>query len=95
MTFIDWSDFEEMFGLLIEYATDERGARGVDAERQTFLANLVRDLERVQPSSAVLVLDELREIAASQPGDFAGDEVMVHVHACIEELERITSAAPT
>ena len=44
MTFIDWSDPEGMFGLLIEYVADERNESVGDSVRQKFLTQLLIDL---------------------------------------------------
>jgi hypothetical protein len=90
MTFIDWSDREGMLGLLVEYVADER-TQSRDAERTSFLDDLLRDLgpvvDRVETSSAVEIAGALRLIRDSQPRDFARDEVLVHLEACIEEME--------
>ena len=81
-----------MIGLLIEYVADERSASRSDPARTTFLANLATELttlvDRVRPSSEDFIT-RLRAIAEACDPDFAEDEVMAHVHACIEELERI------
>ena len=47
VAFIDWSDPEEMFGLLVEYVTDE-GAEAEDSRRRNFLSKLRRKLEELQ-----------------------------------------------
>ena len=95
MTFIDWSDFEEMLGLLVEYVADERLVAAGDRERTRFLEDLSQELEvvarSVSPASLDQTIQTLRVISESQPGDFADDEVLVHLQACIEELERIKS----
>ena len=93
MTFIDWSDREEMIGLLLEYVSDERNESAGDEERAGFLDNVAQELavagDTVSSVSTDQTIQMLRLIADSQPRAFAGDEVMTHLQACIEELERI------
>ena len=40
MTFIDWSNPDEMLGLLSEYVADERHEASGDPARESFLAEL-------------------------------------------------------
>ena len=95
MTFVDWSDFEEMLGLLIELVADERNDAHDDRERRRFLDELAADLERTVRRAARVSVDEaieaLRTIVASAPPEFASDPVMTHVEDCLQELERIRS----
>ena len=91
MAFIDWSDHEEMLGLLIEYAADEKADSIGDPERTRFLTELLRELRGVESSSADEVLRMLRQIADSQPHEFIDDPVFTHLQDCIEELIRIRS----
>ncbi len=84
MTFIDWSDSDEMIGLLIEYVTDERNGSHEDPNRQKFLSDLLIDLQAEQ-----LNLVRLQKIYESLDPDFRNDHVAVHVHDCIEELKRL------
>ena len=93
MTFIDWSDSEEMLGLLSEYVADERNDSLHDPAREGFLtelstelAELSREFDALSPDT---VIDRLRAIHRSQPEGFLEDPVLVHVEACIEEMERI------
>ena len=99
MTFIDWSDREEMLGLLIEYVADERSESVGDPERTKFLEDLSQELGDVATTAASTPADQtiqmLRVISDSQPGEFAGDAVLTHLEACIEELERIRSQGVT
>lgn len=97
MTFIDWSDSEEMLGLLSEYVADERydslhdpAREGFLAELSTELAELAREFDALSPD---IVIDRLRAIHRSQAEEFLRDPVLVHVEACIEELERIRREA--
>jgi hypothetical protein len=92
MSLIDWSDPEEMLGLLVEYVADEAVASHHDAERAQFLSQLSRELGDVADSDSKSVDQtelRLRQIYASQPREFASDPVMAHVDAFIEELHRI------
>src|SRR6266487_3879425 len=95
MTFIDWSDSEEMFGLLSEYVADEKTDSHHDRARETFLTELLTELldvtERLNAMSADEAIERLRAIHHSQADDFVGDPVLAHIEACIEELERIRS----
>ncbi|MCI0446598.1 hypothetical protein L0152_25760 [bacterium] len=84
MTFIDWSDSEEMIGLLIEYVADARTASHGDPKRQKFLSNLLADLQAEQ-----LDLVRFQKIYESLDPDFKNDDVVIHVHDCIEELNRL------
>jgi hypothetical protein len=84
MTFIDWSDSEEMIGLLIEYVVDERNASNADPKRQKFLSDLLADLQADQ-----LNLVRLQKIYESIDPEFKNDEVANHVHDCIDELKRL------
>ena len=95
MTFINWSDSEEMLGLLCEYVADEKGDSQNDVVRSRFLAELSADLadlvDRAPGMSADETIERLRAMHASRADDFGGDPVLTHVEACIEELERIKS----
>jgi hypothetical protein len=92
MSLIDWSDPDEMLGLLVEYVADETAASNDDADRAHFLNQLLRELNGIAEQdfeSVDRVERTLREIHGSQPREFASDPVMAHVEACIEELHRI------
>jgi hypothetical protein len=93
MTFINWSDSEEMIGLLTEYVADERSASRPDGTREVFLAGLLQELTQLNEESATISTDRtiemLRAIQDSVDPEFSEDPVLVHVEACIEELERI------
>jgi hypothetical protein len=95
MSFIDWSDPDEMLGLLIEYVDDEAIASR-DSARSNFLHELSRELGAVADrgfESAARIEQTLREVQDSQPTEFAADEVMAHMEACIEELHRIEAGS--
>jgi hypothetical protein len=93
MPFIDWSDPEEMIGLLAEYIADERSDTE-NSQRRRFLSKLLKDITQLQEDFGALSahqrLEALRAIYASVHQDFQNDAVVEHLGACIEELERIT-----
>lgn len=93
MTFIDWSDPEGMIGLLSEYVADERSESADDRVRYAFLDGLFLELAELTDTVSARSIDEsidtLRAMSQSHH-DFAGDPVLVHLEACIEELERIS-----
>jgi hypothetical protein len=93
MGLINWSDSEEMVGLLIEYVADERQLCIRDASRSEFLSRLLRDLrdfeESLEGMSPDAQIEKIRTIRESLSSDFAGDDVIGHLDACIEELQRI------
>lgn len=92
MSLIDWSDPEEMLGLLVEYVADETVASHGDAGRAHFLNQLLRELGAIaeQDFESVDRIElTLRDLHDSQPSEFANDPVMAHVEACIEELHRL------
>ena len=91
MSLIDWSDPDEMLGLLVEYVADETVASH-DPDRAHFLNQLSRELGAIAEwdfESVDRIELTLREIHDSQPREFASDPVMAHLEACIEELHRI------
>jgi hypothetical protein len=92
MSLIDWSDPDEMLGLLIEYVADETVASHDDVDRADFLNQLLRELRSIaeqELESVDQVELTLREILGSRSSEFASDPVMAHLEACIEELHRI------
>lgn len=94
MSLIDWSDPDEMLGLLIEYVDDEAIAERRDSERAEFLRELsalVGRLGAQEFAGAEQMRLALREIREVQPREFSDDPVLTHLDACVEELERITS----
>lgn len=96
MSFIDWSDRDEMLGLLAEYVADERLGEQEDRERRSFLSALSKSLTAVASDAESLptpeVIDRLREICDEQPAEFAADPALTHLEDCIQELERIAQA---
>ena len=94
MSFIDWSDPEEMVGLLVEYVADEAVAER-DPLRIRFLQELSTALTTLASSSpqwsARRTIGRLRRVHDSQASEFGADPVLVHLDACIQELERIVA----
>jgi hypothetical protein len=92
MSLIDWSDPDEMLGLLLEYVLDEVAASHDHPDRSDFLSQLSRELQALAVHNdgandgAALTL---REIIDAQPREFASDPVVAHLEACVEELHRI------
>ncbi|MGH7587586.1 MAG: hypothetical protein ACRELU_03230 [Gemmatimonadota bacterium] len=97
MTFIDLSDSEGMFGLLLDFVADEKAECEEDPERQRFLSDLLvqlRTLEaRLAEVSACVIVQGLKDAYDSVGPEFAGDPVMAHLRDCIEELERVENGA--
>ena len=97
MTFIDWSDSEGMFGLLLDFITDQRAECQQDPERHHFLSELLTQLTaaeaRMAETPASAVIQELRDAHESVDREFTGDPVMAHLRDCIEELERVEGGA--
>ncbi len=93
MTFIDWSDAEEMVGLLAEYVADEQLQERTDRDRAEFLRELSSALRAVASQTTEVpvgqTIGSLRAIRESQSREFAGDAALVHLDHCIEELERL------
>jgi hypothetical protein len=93
MSLINWSDPEEMLGLLAEYVADEQLAERRDRQRARFLKNLSSALtalaSRASELSTRAAIDCLHTIYDSQPPDFGTDPALVHLDDCIHELERI------
>jgi hypothetical protein len=93
LTFIDWSDAEGMFGLLVELVADERAECQNDPERLRFVEDLLvqlRTLEAKLPQTpGTAAIQRLKDIHESADPGFMGDTVMVHLKDCIHELERV------
>ena len=94
MSLIDWSDHEEMLGLLLEYVADEVNTSQGDRARAAFLQTLLEILESLAEAeleSVDAIAEKLREVRQSQPAEFAADPVLDHLDACEEELKRIVT----
>jgi hypothetical protein len=92
MPYLDLSDPEEIFGLLVDYVCEER--QGSGAARRRFLSSLLRQLLDLQDRFHVLSAAErvlaVRSISDSVNAEDRDDPVVSHLDACGEELERIT-----
>ncbi|HSE40698.1 MAG TPA: hypothetical protein VLH08_08030 [Acidobacteriota bacterium] len=88
MPFIDWSDSEELLGLLIEYISDEKNEAFRDKERHRFLSKLLNDLTQAIGQSRNPTHD-LTRIYDSIDNEFKEDPAVIHVRDCIEELRRL------
>ena len=97
MAFIDWSDSEAMLGLLVEWVADERSASG-DSARGAFLAGLSAELSRLADRHDAMGLEELiasmRALYEARAEEAPGDPALVHLAACIEEMERLRAENP-
>ncbi|MDC8016205.1 hypothetical protein [Tahibacter soli] len=95
MSFIDWSDPEALFSLLVEYVEDERADSRDDARRR-FLDKLVAQLSDLETQLHRLSDEErsnaLREMAAAVDAEFEDDPVVSHLSDCADELERATGS---
>ena len=97
MSIIDWSDPEEMLGLLVDSVRDELMEERSDRERAKFLRSLSDALEALALQSPLppgRILARLRIVAAARPPAFREDPALVHVRDCISELERIVGEGP-
>jgi hypothetical protein len=92
MTYIDWSDAEDMFGLLVDFVHDAR-SETADRGRRSFLSRLMADIEALREQFEKLpgaeIASRLREIQNSLDGEFADDPVVMHLKECADELERV------
>lgn len=99
MPILDWSDPEEMLGLLADWVAGELHEEIIDRDRARFLKNLAFPLAKLAARSnhlSVRAADEhLRGILGSQPSEFATDPALQHVRDCIHELERILEERTT
>jgi hypothetical protein len=90
---IDWSDPEEMLGLLAEFIRDELQGERSDPERRTFLRTLRSEVDALAADADIApvsrLVERLKDIHDRQPEELAGDPVLAHVRDCIEELSRL------
>ena len=95
MAFVDFSDPEDMFELLIDYVTDERSEAN-DSGRRKFLSGLLDSLGELEGQFADLTaarrIDALRELHRAVPAEFEGDPVVQHLEDCAAELERLADS---
>ena len=96
MSFIDWSDPEEMLGLLSEYVIDEYSESN-DATRSGFLQALSAELDALASHASELsvreAINQLRIHRDSQPAELCDEPALIHMDDCIAELERISREA--
>ena len=95
MSFIDWSDSDAMFGLLVEYVADAQSAE-TRPRRRALLSRLRSELESLQDGfeeiPAAEAIAGLRTIRESIDSELESDDVVEHLAHCIEELERVNAA---
>jgi hypothetical protein len=89
MTFIDWSDSEGMFDLLLEFIRDEKNASVGDVPRQRFLSRLLIETMAAQEMTPKEAIQRLKAIQDLVDEEFKNDPVLLHVMHLVEELERI------
>lgn len=101
MSFIDWSDPEEMLSLLVEYVEDELNDSHEYDRRRRFLSKLMRQLSDLEERFSTLRNEErpgaLRSMLSSIDAEFENDPAVEHLADCAGELERINiqnAAAP-
>jgi hypothetical protein len=90
MTFIDWSDAEEMLDLLMEFVRDANNECGDDIARRRFLSQLLVDLKDVTAELPNVPRDRfiqsLQAVYDSIDEEFKQDPVTGHIADCIVEL---------
>ncbi|HET8799146.1 MAG TPA: hypothetical protein VFO89_15765 [Thermoanaerobaculia bacterium] len=94
LSIIDWSDPDEMVGLLCDYIRSEMHDEIHDRSRAHFLHELARDLETLVSGSEASGREteyRLREICESQPSEFRSDPAIRHLEDCVAELHRISA----
>lgn len=99
VSFINWSDPEEMLSLLLEYVEGEWSESHADPHRRRFLCTLLEDLSDLERRFASLSgagrLAALHETIAALDAEFASDPVVEHLAHCAEEIERINREQAT
>ena len=78
MTFIDWSDSEGMFDLLIEFIRDEMNDSHADPDRQQFLGYLLTKVGESDHGTVADAIKNLRVIQDSIDEKFTTDPVVLH-----------------
>ncbi|PWT92369.1 MAG: hypothetical protein C5B54_03635 [Acidobacteria bacterium] len=91
MTFLDWSDTEEVLGLLEEYVRDAKQQCGNDVQRRRFLSQLLSRITKLSEDfpnkSSRKVVKGLRDIYDWIGEEYKSDPVTVHIQDCIQEFE--------
>ena len=90
MTFIDWSDAEGMFDLLLEFIRDEMSTSLGDGDRQQFLRELIVKVSAAKEGSATNAIKTLTAIQESIDEEFRTDPVFLHITDFIEELQHLS-----
>ena len=90
MTFIDWSDSEGLFDLLLEFIRDEKNASIGDASRQRFLTELLLKVMATNELASTKATLYLRSIRDSIDDEFKDDPAVLHLNHFMDELERIS-----
>jgi hypothetical protein len=94
MGFIDWSDSEGMFELLVEFVRNAQNESKRDPGRKRFLSQLVCDLKKLDQKFDDLTTEDaitqLQTIYDSIDSEFVEDPVTVHIKDCIDELEKVS-----
>ncbi len=92
MAFVDFSDPEDMFDLLVDYVTDER-SEAEDPARRRFLSGLLESLGELQDDVSLPPpqrIAALRSLHQSVDAQFEDDPVVRHLEDCAAELERLS-----
>ena len=89
MTFIDWSDSEGMFDLLIEFIRSEMNDSLGDPDRQKFLVDLLTKVSASNDGTAADAIKKLRAVQSSVDEEFQTDSAVLHITDFINELEHI------
>lgn len=93
MAFVDFTDPEDMFDLLIDYLTDAR-SEAADPSRRRFLSALLGALGEMQDDftgmNPARQSASLRALQRSLEPEFADDPVAQHLEDCAAELERLS-----
>ena len=95
MAFVDFTDPEDMFDLLVDYVTDEL-SEAEDSRRRRFLCGLRDSLaELTDPFAGMTAaqrIASLRELQGSVDTEFETDPVVQHLDDCATELERLAAS---
>jgi hypothetical protein len=90
VTFIDWSDSEGLFDLLLEFIRDEKNASIGDPPRQRFLTELLLKVKATNKLASTKATMYLRGIRDSIDDEFKDDPAVLHLNHFIDELEPIS-----
>lgn len=93
MSILDWSDPDEMIGLLAEWLRDAGAGEQRDPRRSRFLTGLSAAVEAIAEETDIPLEERaarLESVADDHASEFEDDEALRHVRDCIEELSRIS-----